>query len=264
VAKFDKVIPPGQEGKIHMVIEGKKVHGKFNKSATIRSNDPENPVMTIAMLGNITPYISVSPNSRIFLQGHYGEPVKKTLTLSSNEQNVEFAVTKIESNLDDKITYDFEPNENGKQWSVNVYKNPKLGRMSTYGSLTIHTNSENSPTKTVQVQVITKGLITVQPQHVNFGTVKPKDGRGQAEPVTRNVVVLKLNGDFLINDLAFSMPEFEGEIEQVEPGKRYNVKVTFTPPEVPQKNQTHVGEMTILTNDPTEPELKVRLVARSK
>lgn len=264
MAKFDKVIPPGQEGKIHLVIEGKRVHGKFNKSATIRSNDPEHPVMTIAMLGNITPYISVTPKSRMFLQGHYGEPVKKTLTLKSNEDDLDFAITKIESNIDDKITYDFEPNENGKLWTINVYKNPKLGRMSTYGSLTIHTNSENSPTKTVQIQVITKGLITVQPQHVNFGTVKPGDGGDRVEPVTRNVVVLKLNGEFLIKDLTFSTPEFDGEVESVEPGKRYNVKVTFTPPDEPQQRKTHVAEMTIVTDDPKEPELKVRLVARSR
>ena len=265
MAKYDKVIPPGQEGKVHLVIEGKKVHGKFNKSATIHSNDPDHPSMSITMTGNITPYISVAPNERVFLQGTYGEPVKKSITLKSNENDADFAITSIESNLDDKITYDFEPNENRKLWTVNVYKNPKLGRMSTYGSLTIHTNSEHSPTKTVQVQVITKGLITVQPQHLNFGTVK-SDGNGDAAaPVTRNVVVLKLNGDFSITDLAFSSDEFAGEVEPVEPGKRYNVKVTFTPPqsEKMKKSQTHVGEMTIVTDDPQEPELKVRLVARS-
>jgi hypothetical protein len=266
VAKYDKVIPPGQEGKIHMVIEGKRVHGKFSKSATIRSNDPEHPTMSVSIAGNITPYISVTPNARVFLQGHYGEPVKKSLTLKSNEDDLDFKITKIESNLDDKITYDFEPNENGKLWTVNVYKNPKLGRMSTYGSLTVHTNSENSPTKMVQVQVITKGAITVQPQHVNFGTVHSGNSADRAAPVTRNVVVLKLNGDFSIEDLAFSTDEFDGEIEAVEPGKRYNVKVTFTPPEevAKQRSKTHVGEMTILTDDPKEPELKVRLVARSK
>ena len=68
MAKFDKVIPSGQEGKIHMVIEGKRVHDRFNKSATIRSNDPEHPVMTISMAGNITPYVSIVPKSRVYLR----------------------------------------------------------------------------------------------------------------------------------------------------------------------------------------------------
>jgi hypothetical protein len=264
VAKFDKVIPPGQEGKVQLVIEGNRVHGKFTKSATIHSNDPEHPSMTITMTGNITPYISMVPNSRIFLQGMYGEPIQQSIVLKSNEDGLNFAITKIESNLDDKITYDFAPGEEKNTWVVNVYKNPKLSRVSTYGTLLVHTNSEKSPTKTIQVQVVTKGAITVQPQNVNFGTIDVGKKGSSHEPVTKNVLVMKLNGDFVIKDLAFSNDEFGGEVESVQPGKRYNVKVTFTPPDESQRRQTHVGEMTIVTDDPHEPELKVRLVARSR
>jgi len=263
VAKYDKVIPPGQEGKIEMVIEGKRVHGKFNKTATIRSNDPKHPTTTIAMMGNITPYVSIIPKTRLFLQGQYGETITKSITLKSNEKDLDFAITKIESNLDDKITYDFAPGEDKSMWTINVYKNPKLARLSTYGTLTVYTTSEKAPTKAVQIQVITQGAITVQPKQVNFGTVK-SDQEGKAgDPVTRNVMVIKVKGEFSIKDLAFSTDDFEGEVESVEPGKRYNVKVTFNPPNGVTKRMTHIGELTIVTDDPQEPELKVRLVARS-
>jgi hypothetical protein len=264
VTDFDKVIPPGQEGKVHMAIQGNKVHGDFTKSATIRSNDPKNPVMTITMAGSVIQYINVIPRSRIYLQGHYGEPVQKTITLKSNEDDLDFAITKVESNIDDKITYDFGPGENKETWVVNVYKNPNLARMSTYGTLTVYTNSEKSPTKTVQLQVITKGAITVQPNSVNFGVVQTEGKAHAAHSVTRNVTVLKLKGDFSIKDLTFSTNEFDGKVEQVQPGKRYNVKVMFTPADGDKASKTHVGEMTILTDDPHEPELKVRLVARTR
>jgi len=263
VAKFDKVIPPGQEGNIQIVIEGKRVHGQFNKSATIRSNDPDHPVMTISMAGQITPFVEVQPASRVYLQGQYGETVMKSVTVKSNEEDLDFAITKIESNLDDKITYDFEPGEEDRTWVVNVYKNPTLPTLSTYGVMTVHTNSEKAPTKTMQVQVITKGAISVEPKSVNFGTVKFGSDGDPAAPVSRNVVVLKTTGDFSIEDLSFSTEKFQGEIEQVQPGKKYNIKVTFLPPEKKQSRQTHVGEMTIRTDDPREPELKVRLIARS-
>jgi hypothetical protein len=263
VAKFDKVIPPGQEGKIHMVIEGKRVHDKFNKSATIRSNDPEHPVMTISMAGNILPYIAVSPGGRVYLQGRYGEPVKKELTLRSNEEEFEFEITKLESNIDDKITYKARPGEEEGTWVVDVWKNPKLPTLSTYGSITVHTNSEQAPTKTLQVQVITKGAITIEPKAVNFGTVKFGMNGEPAKPVTKNVIVLKTTGEFDIHKVEFSSDQFDAEIEPVQPGKRYNIKVTFTPPDKKKPRQTHIGEMTVHTNDPREPELKVRLVARS-
>jgi hypothetical protein len=183
--------------------------------------------------------------------------------VKSNEKDLDFVVTKVESNLDDKITYDFEPGEEENSWTINIYKNPKLARLSTYGTLTVHTNSEKSPEKAVQIQVITQGAITVQPKQVNFGTVKLDDEGAAGEPVTRNVVVVKVSGEFTIKDLAFSTDEFVGEVESVEPGKRYNVKVTFNPPETAPARKTHIGELTILTDDPQEPELKVRLVARS-
>jgi hypothetical protein len=235
VAKFDKVIPPGQEGKINMVIDGNRVHGNFNKSATVTSNDPAHPLMTISMAGNITPYISATPSSRLYLQGQYGESVEKTITFKSNEQGLDLEITKIESNID--------------AWVVDVWKNPKLPTMSTFGTMTVHTNSENSPTKTVQVQVITKGSITIEPAAVNFGTVKTETDGEPTEPVTRNVIVLKASGEFEIENLTFSTDKFAAEIEPIQPGKRYNIKVTFTPPDRKQGRQTHVGEMTVHTNE---------------
>lgn len=263
MAKYDKVIPPGQEGKLELVVEGNRVHNRWTKTATIHSNDPDHATMVVTLTGNITPYIEVLPKSRLFLQGHFGEPVSKTITLKSNEDDLDFEITKIESNLDDKLTYTFEPGEEDNTWVIEVHKNPKLARLSTYGTLSVHTNSQRAPEKAIQVQVITQGAITIQPKQVNFGTVKAERSGAPAEPVTRNVMVLKITGGFNIKDLAFSTDEFEGEVEPVEPGKRYNVKVTFNPPEKSLERKTHFGEMTIVTDDPQEPELKVRLVARS-
>ncbi len=263
MAKYDKVIPPGQEGKIHMVIEGKKVHGTFRKSATVYSNDPEHPQMTVTIAANIIPYITVQPASRVYLQGGYGLEVKKTLTFKSNEEDLDFRITGIESNIDDKITYDFKENKSEGVWEVDIWKNPRLPTLSTYGAIIVHTNSEKSPSKTIQVQVITKGAITVQPQNLSFGRVKFGMNGEPGVPVTKKVIVLKTKGDFEIKGVSFSSDQFSAEIEPVELGKRYNINVTFQPPEKKQPRQQLVGEMTILTDDPREPELKVRLSARS-
>jgi hypothetical protein len=265
VAKYDKVIPPGQEGTIHMVIEGKKVHGSFSKSATISSNDPERPTMTVSIAGQIIPYVSVKPAGQLYLQGQYGDKVQKTITVTSNEEDLDFRITKVESNMDDKITYDFarSDTEDGA-WVVNVWKNPRLPTMNTYGSLFIHTNSKNASTKTIQCRVITKGAITIEPKAVNFGTIKFGMNGEKAEPVTKNVVVLKSKGEFEIQDVEFNIPGFTAEWGPVQEGKRYNIKVTFQPPEKKKPKQTHIGEMTVKTNDPREPELRVKLVARSR
>jgi len=263
VAEFDKVIPPGQEGKIHLVIDAKRVHSHFDKNAKVYSNDPEHPMTMIYIAGTITPLISITPSARLYLQGHYGETVKKRITFKSNENDLDFAITKIESNIDDKITYDFSPGAEDQTWVIDVWKNPTLPTMNMSGAMTVYTNSELAPTKSLNVQVVTKSLITVVPAAVNFGRVKFGSGGEAGRPVTRNLVVRKSAGEFTIEDVAFSTDHFVGEIESSATGTRYNIKVTFQPPQKKKPNQTHIGWMTIRTDDPREPELKVRLVARS-
>ncbi|MBW2182348.1 MAG: DUF1573 domain-containing protein, partial [Deltaproteobacteria bacterium] len=49
MASFDKVIPPGQEGKVTLSVKTKNMSGKFAKSATIKSNDPKNPKLRIKL-----------------------------------------------------------------------------------------------------------------------------------------------------------------------------------------------------------------------
>ncbi len=263
MAKFDKVIPPGQEGKVEMVIEGEKVSGNFHKSATLHSNDPEHPVMTLSISGDIVPYVDVQPATRVYLQGRFGEQVEKSVTIKSNEEDLDFQITKVESNIDDKITYKLGPRSEDGSYELKVWKNPKLPSVNTFGSIFVHTNSKFAPDKTLQVQVITKGAFTVQPSVVNFGTVRfPGEGK-KPEPVYKNITILKSTGDFTIQDITFSSREYSASIEPVIPGKRYRIKVGFEPPEKTQSMQNHFEEMIIHTDDPREPSVTVKLIARS-
>jgi hypothetical protein len=261
VAKFDKVIPPGQEGKVNLVIDGKKVTGSFSKSATIRSNDPETPVVSVSMVGQEIPYVQVEPN-RVYLQGRYGEKIERAINISSNEEDLDFEVTGVTSNIDDKITYKAEKLDDGT-YNVKLWKNPKLPTLNTYGTLFVHTNSEHSPESVVQVQVVTKGSITVQPSTINFGGVQFSSGEEDARPVKKQVTLIRSDGEFKIQDIQFSSDNYEAKYSEVVPGKRYSVAVTFHPPVKTQARQREVGEMIIHTNDPTEPTLTVKLVARA-
>jgi len=263
VAKFDKVIPPGQEGKVEMVIEGNKVHGKFHKSATVHSNDPAHPVMTLSISGDILSYVEVQPATRVYLQGRFGEKVEKTVTIKSNEEDLDFRVVKVESNIDDKITYKLSDRLEDGSYELKIWKNPKLPSVNTYGSVYLHTNSKNAPEKTLQVQVITKGAFTVQPSVVNFGTVRLGKNGKKTQPVTKNITILKSTGDFMIQDITFSSDKYSAAVEPVIPGKRYRIKVSFEPSAEKETSQNHFAEMIIHTDDPREPSVTVKLIARS-
>ena len=65
VADFDKVVAPGQEGKVHIKIEGKKIGaGPFDKTFAVKTNDPENEQFNLAVQGTVTKALEFSREMR--------------------------------------------------------------------------------------------------------------------------------------------------------------------------------------------------------
>jgi hypothetical protein len=253
VAEYSEVIPPGQEGHITLEVVGEKVHSTWRKSATVQSDDPKHPRVTISLGGTVISYVDIKPN-RVYLRGMYGEPVSSEVRISSNEKKKDLEIVEVSSNIDDKITYEVVPDSEPGHYAIKLYKNPKLPTLNTWGSLFITTNSEKTPDKVVQINVVTRGAIIVQPSTLNFGNVRP-DPAG----VEKVITVSKVLGDFQIRDVAFSSDHYEASIEPVEEGKKYRVKVNFRPD---TEQKSYVDEMIINTDDPQEPSIRVRLIAR--
>jgi hypothetical protein len=258
VASFDKVIPPGQEGKITFEIDGKRVHGAFSKSAAVQTNDPKHSQLTITLAGKIVPYIEVQPSTTVYLTGIYGEQVSKELILTSNDRKKDFEILGVSSTMDDKITYSFRADPEPGRYRVTVWKNPKLPTLNSWGTLTIHTNSEKAPQKIIQISVATRGLIVCQPSQINFGPVKFTPTGALAKPAEKSLDIFKVEGEFQIRNVEFSSPDYEAEVEPLEDGKRYKIKVAFLPS---SKKRNYYDEMTINTNDPQEPSVKIVLLA---
>jgi hypothetical protein len=264
VAKFDKVISPGREGKIELAVGGDKVHGEFTKSATVDSNDPDHPHMTLTVTGKEIPYVDVEPEGTVYLHGRFGEAVEQDLTVKSNEKDLDLKVTGVRSNIDDKITYAVEPSAEPGAYTLKVFKNPKLPSLSTYGTITVSTNSKRAPETAVQVHVMTKGSITLSPTILNYGAVKFTDNNGPGTPETKAITVTKTAGGFKITDVSINNDSYKAVVDPVMPGQQYRIQVTFTPPVRKTARQTEAGEMIIHTDDPNEPAVRVQLVARSQ
>lgn len=258
MASFDKVILPGQEGKIKFEIEGNKVQGSFSKSATVQTNDKKHSQLTITLAGKIIPFVEILPSPTVYLTGVYGEKVFKELIVKSNEKKKDFKILGLSSNIDDKITYAYYPDPEPGRYTVIVWKNPKLPTLNSWGSLTIESNSERSPQKVIQVSVATRGLIVCQPSQVNFGAVKFNPTGALANPVVQRVDVFKVEGEFGIQKVEFSTTEYKAEVAPLEDGKRYRIDISFLPT---SKKKNYRDEMIITTNDPQEPSIRVPLLA---
>jgi Protein of unknown function (DUF1573) len=264
VANFDKVIPPGGEGSIELVLDGTRVHGDFSKTAQVHSNDPEHPELTLTIAGKKVALVNVVPDGVIYLQGRYEEVIEKEVTISSNEKLPDFKVLGATSDIDDKISYEVKPGLKKGDYVLKVKKNPELPMSSSYGTITVKTNSAKAPETKVQVQVMTKGNITVSPSSVNFGNVPFAAKDKTAAPVTRTIMVIKNSGDGLdLKDVKIDNPNFKAKVESVTPGKQFKVEITFQPPQKRNVVQRETGELIINTNDPREPMVRVHVVAKA-
>ena len=255
MAEYDKVIPPGQEGSVTLEVQGDKVSGVWSKSAVIHTSDLKHPRLTVTVAGTVIKHVDVEPE-RVYLRGMYGEQAEADVTVSSNERKKDLKILEVSSNIDDKMTYKVVPDAEPGHYTIKIYKNPKLPTLNTWGSLYVKTNSENTPEKVVQVNVVTRGAIIVQPATLNFGSI----GAAAPKSVEKTITVTKVKGDFHIRDVAFSSDFYKASVEPVEEGKQYNITVSFTPA---GDQKSYVDEMIINTDDPNEPSIRIRLMARA-
>ena len=229
MASFDKVIPPGQEGKVTLSVKTKNMSGKFAKSATIKSNDPKNPKLRIKLKGEVKKYISVKPSNRLYLTGYEGDIISKSLKII-NHQESQLKLTNIESTMDDKIEYDLKPIVAGKEFELMVKTNKELkGRSS--GKIKITTNSEKKPNLEISVSINFRDELTISPSTLHFGkiSITPVSGKPPARlHLTKHLTVSKQRGDPLKIMKVIPGSDFiHAKIETKEEGKRYSIAVTL-------------------------------------
>jgi hypothetical protein len=246
-----------------MAVNGSRVSGSFVKTATVKTNDPTRRQFVISISGNEIPYVSVEPAGTVILQGRYGDAVHQQLLLTTNEKDLDFKVLGVTSNIDDKITYTLAPTGKPREYALDVYKNPKLPTLTTYGAIKVHTNSKQFPETEIPVNVMTKGSISVSPITLNFGPVRFGDESGEGATVTKSVMLSKSGGSLKVTSVELNNPNYSAVAEAITGTSQYRVLVTFRPPMRRQVRHVESAEMIIHTNDSLEPAIRVQVVARA-
>lgn len=184
VADFDKVIKPGETGKIHAVVETAAFSGPISKGITVQSNDPNQPSAQLTMRAVVQPYVEAYPAGFLRYMMLQGQTRTQSVVLYSEEEKP-FEIVKIESPAD-YIKVDYAKIENAEerptvgregqnQYKVNVTVGPnaKLGPLAD--KVKIITNSANQPEYQVSVVGLVRPSYLVNPGVVNFGEVSASD-----------------------------------------------------------------------------------------
>jgi hypothetical protein len=149
VARFDRTIPPGGEGKITLEVRTKGYRGKVQKRARVFSNDPNHPEVTIGLKGMVWLPVRVSPRS-VHLRGMEDEKIEKVVHLLRGEKE-EPLIVKLDSvSIPDKVEVKLDETEKGRTYQLKV-KNKVKGKATYRGILKLSTNYPERPEIVIQV-----------------------------------------------------------------------------------------------------------------
>jgi hypothetical protein len=184
VADFDKIIKPGQTGKVTAHVDTTNFAGPIAKAVTLETNDASTPNAQLTITAIVKPYVDAFPAGFVRFNMLQGDVDKQTLTIFS-EDEVPFEIVKVES-PQEWIKVDYKKAEGSDVQKIgrsgqNQYKfdvtvggpDVRVGPLAE--KIHIVTNSKFQPDYWVSVSGVVRPTYRVDPTAVNFGDVAPSD-----------------------------------------------------------------------------------------
>lgn len=215
VADFDKVIKPGQTGKVTAHVDTTAFAGPISKTVTLETNDPSTPTSQLTIHAVVQPFVEAYPAGYVRFNLLQGDTDSQTIMLYSDETEP-FEITKIEVPGDwVKVTYDKVTNPadrvpgtkpENNQYKLNIVAggpDAKIGPIAD--KIHIVTNSKHQPDFWVSISGVVRPTFRVEPTVMNFGEVAPSDAAA-----TRSVLLhsndLKAPERFSVTKVESSTP----------------------------------------------------------
>ena len=215
VADFDKVIKPGETGKVTAHVDTTSFNGPIAKTVTLETNDPSAPTSQLTIHAVVKPYVEAYPAGFVRFNQLQGEVGTQSITLYSDEEEP-FEIKDVQVPGDwVKVTYkkldDSERVANIGKAGQNQYKvditvggpDAKIGPMAD--KVRILTNSKHSPEYPVSVTGVIRPTYRVEPTALNFGEVAPSDAAA-----TRSVLLhsndMKTPEQFVVTKVESTVP----------------------------------------------------------
>jgi hypothetical protein len=236
VADYDKVIPPGQEGKINIKIDGKKLFpGMFEKRFTVRTNDPDNAQFVLAVMGTVKKTFEFSNDMR--WSGFVDDPFKFEVDITD---------------LLDKL----QTIEKGKKYRLKLTKKKDLQPENIAANIVLTTDFPQIKEKNVMMTILIQREVELYPNRLYFGEMIIPAGATKAFDKTFNIVSAR--GDSLkIVKAVPNRDDMTVKIEELQPGKSYRGTVWIRPS---SRLGQYAGSVKIYTNNPKQPEIILDVV----
>ena len=170
MARFDRTIPPGGEGRITLELKTIEDQGQIVKNANVFSNDPKQPELVIGLKGKIWAPVLVTPR-HARLNGVVGDTVETVVYLQG--QKKEPLMVKLASiSIPDKVEVDLTEVEKDQSYELNI-RNRVQGDSSYTGKIKLTTNYPERSEIQIKIHGNISPPIEARPKTLNFGGLSP-------------------------------------------------------------------------------------------
>lgn len=236
---------PGESSEIAVTLATSALSGHSGHTVMIATNDPNHPMATLTMVGDVRLQVTATPSDVDFGKVARGQAVVREVTLTALKQPG-FEVGTISNS---------NPNLKIERISSAAADGGVTLKVSLVGSMPVgpFVDTVDVPTNRVPVKIGVYGTVTgpisVDPPQVSFGIVPHM---GSAERIVR--ITNSSQRPVKLLGMASSNSSVGASVEPVTPGKEYKVTVLL------RKNtpdgQLH-GQLEIKTDDPDQQNLTI-------
>jgi hypothetical protein len=259
VADYDKVIPPGQEGKISVTLMGSKLaSGLFKKKFTVKTNDPEHSKIILTVTGFIKEVLGVSKT--ISVTGFQGENIREEAIITrKTDDNVKILgyhwsdKSKDLKEFQDAVGVKITPIENDTKYKLEIWLKKDLKPKQYLADLYLETDFDKLPEKKITVRLYIMKDVEFHPSQVYMREMVIP--HGTTKSFDKIVSVIASRGDSLkILDIIPSDETITYNIKEVRPGKAFTCRFQVRPPTEPGR---YTASLKFLTNYPGYEEVEV-------
>ncbi len=250
VAEYDRTIAAGGRGQVAAVVETESFSGPIAKAITVFTNDPGNPRISLVVKANVRQPVTARPGYARFVtvQGKRVEPSTQVVAAADRP---ELQVIGVRSPYPFVTASHRRLEGEAGRWEVRLELDPgaPAGPLADY--VVVRTDHPEQPELRIPVSGLVRPVIAVTPRVADFGR------RELAEAQTKSLEVENL-GEALVEltEVQSDVEGVEAEIEPVEDGRRYRVRLTLLPG-LPKGE--FEGVLTLRTSSERQPEVQVPL-----
>src|SRR6266545_1050353 len=227
VASFDKVVKPGEEGKVISHVDTKTFAGPIAKSILLVSNDPDRPQINLFIKAIVKPFVDVLPNAYVRFSVIKGDSDSQNVILVSEEKSFKPAVAEAsqpyaKAEIAPAGENNKLPGRLGEQYRVKLTVTGEAPEGLLNAPVRITTGVAQQPQVEIPVAGIVRARVQVTPVLVNFGNFT-----AGKDPITRNIIVTnnKPTVPVKITRAEVSVAGFLTDIVPTQEGVSYTVVV---------------------------------------